>query len=447
MHRTLTSKKAASITVLSLAAGALFGCAGQIDDNNDSNDYKFAVQATQWTPCASQGRRCEFTGTHEVRFGANGRTTTGTFTDGVYCGNRAFGVRYGWGNTCEVLLEVEVEEEDTTDHSAHTPAVDAGVATGMVPASMSGAVSTGMGPTINRSAIPSGDPGLSTAEIRATDEQPTPDSEIGAFRTSCLFSHMNFDDAIVFPGKPGAAHLHAYFGNTLANASSTAESLRNSGNSTCRGGTVNRTAYWVPAVIDAAGNPVKPQEAQFYYKTGYEGIAPAEIQPFPQGLRMIAGDAKSAGPGQPRAYWGCHENYIGHPSNIPTCPVGDRVVMMVQFPQCWDGKNLDSADHKSHMSYPVDGNCPSTHPVAIPEISFNIYYKVTETTNSSGWRLSSDMYDSSLPGGYSAHGDYFEGWDRDVAEAFVKNCDTARMDCHSHLIGDGRMIYNSHETY
>ena len=23
-----------------------------------------------------------------------------------------------------------------------------------------------------------------------------------------------------------------------------------------------------------------------------------------------------------------------------------------QFPQCWDGVNLDSPDHKSHMAYP-----------------------------------------------------------------------------------------------
>ena len=57
------------------------------------------------------------------------------------------------------------------------------------------------------------------------------------------------------------------------------------------------------------------------------------------------------------------------------------------------------------------------------------------------------MYDSSKPGGYSLHGDWFEGWDREIAETFVKNCDQASMDCHSHLLGDGRMIYNSRETY
>src|SRR5690606_18586551 len=132
-------------------------------------------------------------------------------------------------------------------------------------------------------------------------DEPTP-YEIGAFRTSCSFSHMNYDDPIVFPGQPGKAHLHAYFGNTLADASSTAESLRNSGNSTCRGGIANRSAYWVPAVIDENGAPVKPNSAQIYYKTGYRGIRPEQVQVFPQGLRMIAGDAKSAGADQEHAF-------------------------------------------------------------------------------------------------------------------------------------------------
>jgi hypothetical protein len=239
--------------------------------------------------------------------------------------------------------------------------------------------------------------------------------------------------------------LHTYFGNSAANASSTAESLRTSGNSTCRGGIANRSAYWVPAVIDTNGAPIKPHSAEVYYKTGYEGIAPSQVTTFPQGLRMIAGDAKSAAAGQQRAYWGCEE-YIGHPSAVPTCQPNEFVIMTVQFPQCWNGKDLDSSDHKSHMAYPKNGACPSTHPVAIPEISFNIYYGVPAGSSSSKWRLSSDMYDKSLPGGYSAHGDWFEGWDRAIADAFVKNCDRTSKDCHSHLLGDGRYIYSSIET-
>ena len=61
---------------------------------------------------------------------------------------------------------------------------------------------------------------------------------------------MSFDDPIVFPGQPGRSHLHTFFGNTGANADSTAESIRGTGNSTCRGGIANRSSYWVPTLID-----------------------------------------------------------------------------------------------------------------------------------------------------------------------------------------------------
>ena len=298
------------------------------------------------------------------------------------------------------------------------------------------------GPYINKAAIPLGHPGSSVLEVRPTSERPVPNNDVGAFRTSCAYSHMNNDDAIVFPGQPGRAHLHAYFGNTAADAHSTAESLRNGGNSTCRGGIANRSAYWVPAAIAKDGTPVKPQSSQIYYKTGYAGITPAAVKVFPQGLRVIAGDAKASGPVQEHAYWTC-EIYNGQHKSIPDCAAGQTVVMKVFFPQCWNGKDLDSADHKSHMAYPTNGACPSTHPVAIPEVSFNVYYDVPPGTRSSEWRLSSDMYDQSSPGGYSAHADWFEGWQREIAEAFVKNCDNTSSDCHSHLLGDGREIYSS----
>ena len=46
------------------------------------------------------------------------------------------------------------------------------------------------------------------------------------------------------------------------------------------------------------------------------------------------------------------------------CPGGMRA--QVYFPSCWDGVNLDSPDHKSHVSYPIglynDGACPPSHP-------------------------------------------------------------------------------------
>jgi hypothetical protein len=45
----------------------------------------------EWTPCASERQQCNFSGTKQVRFGANGIYNYGTFTGGVVCANSIFG--------------------------------------------------------------------------------------------------------------------------------------------------------------------------------------------------------------------------------------------------------------------------------------------------------------------------------------------------------------------
>ena len=284
--------------------------------------------------------------------------------------------------------------------------------------------------------------GFSTERVKTTGELP-PVTNIGAFRVSCGFSHMASDDPIVYPNQPGQSHLHTFFGNTGTDANSTAQSIADTGNSTCNGGIINRTAYWVPTMIDTKnGAPIRPLSAMIYYKTGYNGIVPANVRPFPAGLRMIAGSPKNTiakGPFQYKCIGMGAENLVG--ANIQNCPVGAQLWAVVFFQQCWDGVNLDSPDHKSHMSYTVNRACPITHPVALPEVSFNIIYTVNETNAPLRWRLSSDAYDRSLPAGYSAHGDWFNGWKPEVMETFVAKCDQASTDCHAHLLGDGRAFY------
>ena len=43
---------------------------------------------------------------------------------------------------------------------------------------------------------------------------------------------------------------------------------------------------------------------------------------------------------------------------------GDLLEIRLTFPQCWDGQNLDSTNHKSHMAYARQGQafcrvCPA----------------------------------------------------------------------------------------
>ena len=60
----------------------------------------------------------------------------------------------------------------------------------------------------------------------------------------CAYSHTMSDDPIVFPGQPGASHLHDFFGNTGANASSTFETML-AGETTCRVPS-DTAGYWAP---------------------------------------------------------------------------------------------------------------------------------------------------------------------------------------------------------
>lgn len=271
-------------------------------------------------------------------------------------------------------------------------------------------------------------------DIAYTGEMPAKDAGgIGAFRNVCQFSHMNFDDALVFPGQKGVAHLHTYWGNTGARFDSTPSSILNTGNATCRGGIANRSAYWAPAMIDTRdGRPLAPEFIHVYYKTGYGGVRDADVKPWPEGFRMIAGSSASRG-GQQNVWYTC--NGGAHQEFIPSCD--GNVTMDIQFPQCWDGVNLSSPDHKSHVAYPVNGGCPSTHPVPTPELSIHITYKTTYG-NSSTWRLSSDY--NGAPAGSSGHTDWMHGWAQDIMNTWVTRVVNPGVSGGSHMLGDGRIM-------
>lgn len=290
-------------------------------------------------------------------------------------------------------------------------------------------------PAVNLSLMPAPRPGSGTLDIRTTGEMPARDAGgIGAFRNVCQFSHMNFDDAIVFPGQQNATHLHTYFGNTGTRFDSTPGSIASTGGGTCRGGTANRSAYWVPTMIDTRnGRPLVPTAINVYYKTGYNGISNGAIRPWPAGFRMIAGNASALAPQGGINSYSC--NGGAGQSTIPAC--SGALTMHVRFPQCWDGVNLDSPDHKSHVAYPSGGRCPSTHPVPTPELSVGVEYATTYG-NSSTWRLSSDT--NGTPAGSSGHGDWMNGWDPALMQTWVSRVINPGLSGGSHMIGDGRVM-------
>ena len=302
---------------------------------------------------------------------------------------------------------------------------------------------------ISRNIIPA--IGYNTFRTQATTEITPQGTGIGSFRMPCKISHMSNDDPVVYPNQQGAAHHHTFFGNTSVNYKSNLETLATTGNSTCNGGIMNRSAYWIPTIINTENNtPVVPTgDILVYYKTG--NIDAPLIKAPPKGLRMIAGNSKAKtasetawagfkchpGPNSKRQSWP-DTPYITPPSG---CEVGDDLTFFVSFPQCWDGKNLDSPNHQDHMARPHNGSCPATHPVPIPEIGFNVHYIIKAGDKIDKWRLASDNYSTSLPGGYSGHGDWVNGWDEASINGIIKNCLNARKDAHAHLLCDGRSFY------
>jgi hypothetical protein len=236
------------------------------------------------------------------------------------------------------------------------------------------------------------------------------------FVGACTFSHMSMDDPIVYPRQPGASHEHSFVGNTTTNAFSTLKTLR-AGSTTCkRAG--ETAAYWMPTLLQS-GQLVAPAAATVYYRR--RTLAP--LRAFPAGFKMIAGNrAASSAQGMQITFWNCGAaSGVPNSTEVPTCPGtrGQSLRLHVNFPNCWDGKHLDSATHSSHVTYSVRGECPATHPVALPAISLIFRYPIT---GGSGITLSSG-------GQYSAHADFFNAWRQGTLASLVNGCLNALRHC------------------
>lgn len=126
---------------------------------------------------------------------------------------------------------------------------------------------------------------------------------------------------------------------------------------------------------------------------------------------MLVGDSlnRKAATMQKQLCYRCESNMQQNPFGGAPCtgsdtqafpkePCGGGWRVSIHFPSCWDGKNLDSIDHKSHVAYPASGTfesggaCPSTHPVKIPQIMYEVMFDTRQFNNKAEWPA-----DGSLP--------------------------------------------------
>lgn len=260
--------------------------------------------------------------------------------------------------------------------------------------------------------------GLSTVDSGSVVIQEPPTHH--EFQANCTISHTAFDDPIVYPGQPGQSHHHTFLGNTTTNAHSTTESLL-AGGTSCKV-PADRSAYWFPTMYNGDTPVLSTWHQVLYYKSGIEDYT--AVQPFPLGIRFVVGNPGATmeefrtAPGAVEGYE-CGESY--HNYDFPaSCPAGTQVNIRYQAPSCWDGVNLDSANHKSHLAYPVAGACPASHPVPVPMLEFKIAFPVDGDL--SQVRLASGR-------GYSWHYDFFNAWDPATQAALVSHCINGGLQC------------------
>ncbi|MET8867431.1 DUF1996 domain-containing protein [Nonomuraea sp. NPDC004580] len=217
----------------------------------------------------------------------------------------------------------------------------------------------------------------------------------GTFSVDCGRNEgriFNSDNVIVAPGvSNGAQHTHDYVGNESTNNQSTNESLLAAG-TTCTNGDKS-THYW-PVLralgqeeFDAdqrgggldlnVGKILTPVQVQITFK----GNPTAKVVPAPQFLRIITGNARVNG-AEHNAGWTCtgFENRQ-LTDKYPLCPRGSRLVRVFDFQSCWDGQNIDSANHRTHVTFPeADGSCPQGFQ-PIPALEHRLVYNVPRGPN------------------------------------------------------------------
>ncbi len=167
---------------------------------------------------------------------------------------------------------------------------------------------------------------------------------------------------------------------------------------------------------------------------------------------MIAGNAGNTDPKQVKSSAICHRcwtstndnNFVGGAPctgrdsvDVPMDLSCKMIRQTLIFPTCWDGKNLDSPDHRSHVAYGGGaganggGACPSTHPVKLPQIMYELMWNISSFMDKSIFPADGSnpfIYSMNL-GGAAAHGDYVFGWKGDTLQkAMDKGCNLNR-DC------------------
>ncbi|MFF9117911.1 DUF1996 domain-containing protein [Streptomyces massasporeus] len=243
----------------------------------------------------------------------------------------------------------------------------------------------------------------------------------GAFKTRCGVNaegRHNSDNVIVAPGVGnGAHHTHDYVGAIGVDAFTTDDTLA-AAETTCDKG--DRSTYYWPVLRDRSGTEEADADKPGGGAEGnigkiltptsasltFVGSPRGKVVAMPRFLRIITGDAKANANGgaNANAAWSCtgFENRVQLKDKYPICPAGSELVRTERFQSCWDGRNTDSANHRSHVAFTdARGNCPAGFK-AIPQLVQRLTYGGLAGSTA----FAVDSFPESLHKPVTDHGDF-----------------------------------------
>ncbi|KAJ9634225.1 hypothetical protein H2199_009055 [Coniosporium tulheliwenetii] len=215
----------------------------------------------------------------------------------------------------------------------------------------------------------------------------------------------------------------------------------------------DKSAYWTPPLMFLHSNGTAEVVPE-YGLVVYYSLNGDNIQTFPEGFQIIAGAAMRRSftppiPDPPKSGWtakdmtqqalaqratgcncltnqidkieGAHERHFLHEKSFLDANCNQGLRMELMFLSCWNGKDIDLPDHKSHLAYPnlVNlGEYPPGFETRVPSLLYESYwdtykYKDVDRRFVIG---NGDTTD------YGFHGDFMIGWDAAFLQKAIDTC-------------------------